>query len=327
MSISRIYRLLRLITMLQSGRSYTVAQLAEELEVSRRTVFRDLNVLEMAHIPYYFDRQRQSYRINQHFFMPPLNLTLPESLALLVSARRAGGSTAQPLAAASQRAAIKIQSVLPVPLREHLGTVLDRVAVVPAATARHEGLEDTFDRLVAAVAERKVCRLVYISFHEAKQIATTVEPLRLAFVGRAWYLIAHSRRHRERRTFKLGRIRKLTVTPRTFAARDDAQADGRDFGDAWSMIPEGKIHDVHLHFAAKVAGNVAEVNWHHSQRVAWRDDGSIDFRVRVDGLGEIAWWVLGYGDQVRVIAPRELARRVARVGRRVAAMYAEGARS
>jgi predicted DNA-binding transcriptional regulator YafY len=50
MSVSRIYRLLRLITMLQSGQSFTVEQLSAELEVSRRTVFRDLNVLEMARI-------------------------------------------------------------------------------------------------------------------------------------------------------------------------------------------------------------------------------------------------------------------------------------
>ena len=62
MSISRIHRLLRLITMLQGGRSYTANELAEELEVSRRTIFRDLNMLEMAHIPYYYDPQKGGYR-------------------------------------------------------------------------------------------------------------------------------------------------------------------------------------------------------------------------------------------------------------------------
>ena len=55
MSTSRIYRLLKLITLLQQRRSYTATELAQELEVSKRTVFRDLNVLEMAQIPYFFD--------------------------------------------------------------------------------------------------------------------------------------------------------------------------------------------------------------------------------------------------------------------------------
>lgn len=304
MRVSRIYRLLRLITMLQSGRNWTVDELARELEISRRTVFRDLNVLEMAHVPYYFDREAGTYRINNHFFLPPLNVTLPEALAMLVATRRTASSGALPLARAGERAAMKLESVLPAAVREHLGAVLQRVSIQPPPTARHTGLDDLFDRLVQAVAARRVCRLVYISFYDRKQITLTVEPLALRFVGRAWYLVAWSRRHRQQRTFKLLRIKKLTETDKAFAPRGDV--DDHPFGDAWSMIPEGQMHDVHLRFAPAVAGNVAEVNWHRSQRVQWRDDGSIDFHARVDGLGEITWWVLGYGDQVQVLAPKAL---------------------
>ena len=321
MQVSRVYRILRLITMLRSGRSYSAGELAEELEVSKRTVFRDLNMLEMAHIPYYFDRERGSYRINNHFFLPPVNLTLDEALALLVAGRRTSGSTVLPLAASSQRASIKVESVLSEPVREYLGTVMDRVSVVPQPSARHEGLDDMFDRLLSAAAERKLCRLVYISFHERKQIRLTVEPWRLVFLGRAWYLVAYSRMHHQRRTFKLARIKRLTVTDRTFDP-PPAEADSAGFGDAWGMIPEGRLHDVHLRFRPKVAGNVAEVCWHKSQRVQWRDDGAIDFFARVDGLGEITWWILGYGDQVRVLAPPALAKRVAKVARKVADQYA-----
>ncbi len=322
MKVSRIYRLLRLITMLQSGRSYTVAQLAEELDVSRRTVFRDLNVLEMARIPYYFDRDAKTYRINHFFFLSPVNLTLPEALAMMVSAGRGKGAASGPLVAARARGALKLESVLPQAVRDYLGTIMDRLAMVPPASARHEGLEGMFDRLAGAVAEKKVCRIVYISFHERRQITVTVEPARLMFIGRAWYMTGYSRRHRQRRTFKLGRIKKLTVLTRTFDPADHAEPEGGDFGDAWCMIPEGKLYDVHLRFRPRVAGNVAEVNWHHSQRVEWNDDGAIDFHVRVDGLGEITWWILGYGDQVRVISPAGLARRVAGVAKKVTAQYA-----
>lgn len=320
MRVSRIYRLLRLITMLQSGRTYTVDQLARELDVSRRTVFRDLNVLEMAHVPYYYDRQDRTYRINSYFFLPPVNVTLPEALAMLVAARRTIASSVLPMARASERAAMKLESVLPAPVREHLGTVLGKVSVHPPPAARHQGLDDLFDRLVSAVSRQRVCRVVYLSFYDRKQITVTVEPMALRFVGRAWYLIAWSRRHRQQRTFKLLRIKSLTETDKSFVPRAEAGAD--PFGDAWSMIPEGEIYDVCLRFAPKVAGNVAEVNWHRSQCVDWRDDGSIDFRVRVDGLGEIAWWILGYGDQVKVVSPAKLARRVASAARKVAAQYA-----
>ena len=325
MSMSRVYRLLRLITILQGSRLYTAGELAEELEVSRRTIFRDLNMLEMAHIPYYFDADRKGYRISRHFFLPPINLTLAEALAVLILARRTRGRGQLPLLAASAQAAVKIESALPAAIRQDLGSIVDKLSVQLGPVARHEGLDDLFQEFADAVARRKVCRIVYISFYEKKQITCTIHPLRMLFLGRAWYVIAYSGKHRENRTFKLGRIRKLTVTDQTFPG--PAEIDLEDyFGHAWSMIPEGKLHDVHLHFEPKVAGNVAEVQWHHSQRVEWNDDGSIEYFAHVDGLGEITWWILGYGNQVEVVSPPPLRRSVADVAGQVLRKYRQEGR-
>ena len=321
MSISRIYRLLRIITMLQSGRSWTADELAGELEVSRRTVFRDLNMLEMAQIPYYFDDEHQCYRIRANFFLPAVNLTLSEALAMLVLTSRLGGETNLPLLAESAKAAVKLESALPSAVREHVGSVLDRMSFRLGPLSSHEGLDETLMQLTQAIVKRQVCRVVYISFQERKQLTLTVHPLRLAFFGRAWYVIAYSVKHAQTRTFKLGRIRKLTVTDKTFDAGRVIDL-AEHFNGAWAMIPEGRFYDVQLHFEPKVAGNVAEVRWHASQKIEWNDDGSIDFRVRVNGLGEISWWVLGYGDQVEVIAPPELRERVCDVAKSMVQRYA-----
>lgn len=321
MRISRIYRLLRLISMLQSGRSYTANELAEELEVSRRTVFRDLNMLEMAHIPYYYDDQRKGYRINRHFFLPPVNLTLSEALAMLAVSGRLRPSAHLPLLSNCAAAAVKLENALPTPMRRQIGGILDHLAVSLGKVSDHTGMDETFCELAAAVAERRICRIRYDSFHEAREIETDIHPLRVVFVGRAWYVIAHSALHRQRRTFKLVRIRELTVTDRPFTPPAGNQLDDY-FGSAWSLIPEGKLYDVHLHFEPMVAGNVAEVRWHDSQQIDWNEDGSIEFRVRVDGLGEITWWILGYGDQVEVLYPPELRRRVAETVASTARKYA-----
>ena len=318
MRVSRIYRLLRLITLLQGDRGYRVSDLAEELQVSRRTVFRDLNMLEMARIPYYFDAESGGYRIGRHFFLPPVNLTLNEALAVLVLTGRGRSSGKVPLLADSASAAVKIESVLPGAVRRHLGGMTGQVGLNLGPMSRHEGLDEMFRRLTDAVSQRRVCRIVYISFHERKQIVLMVHPLRLVFVSRAWYVVAWSVAHREVRTFKLGRIRRLDVTDKEFTPPRDFDPE-RCFGLAWSMIPEGRLYKVHLHFEPQVAGNVAEVGWHETQRVEWNDDGSIEFHVTVDGLGEITWWVLGYGDQVRVVAPRVLRRRVAQKAQAVLA--------
>jgi len=320
MSVSRVYRLLRMITMLQGSRNYTAGELAEELQVSRRTIFRDLNMLEMAHIPYYFDSESGGYRIGRHFFLPPINLTLPEALAMLILAGRLRGGHQVPLLAHGARAAVKLESALPPSIARHVGSVVDGMQVSLPPASRHEGTDTLFEEIAAAIAEKNVCRMVYISFHEHRQIVTDVHPLRLIFQHRGWYMIAYSTKHAEVRTFKLGRIRKLTVTQRKFVPPADVDWD-QCFGDAWNMIPEGKLHDVHLHFEPDIAANVAEVRWHRSQRVEWNDDGSIEFHARVDGLGEISWWILGYGDRVKVVGPASLARQVADVAARTLKQY------
>lgn len=320
MKIGRIYRLLRLITMLQSNRNYTVNELAEELEVSRRTIFRDLNVLEMAHIPYQYDSYVGGYSISRHFFLPPVNLTIAEALAILGMTGRLRTTGHLPLVAAATRAAVKLESVLPRQISEYVGTVLERLSMHMTPVAGHEGHEEIFDGLAQAVGGRHVCKIDYESFYEGKSITTLIHPLRLVFVRRAWYVIAYSQMHEEIRTFKVVRVKSLSMMKRRFVTPTDVDLETY-FGDAWSMIPEGTIYDVHLHFAPKVARNVAEVRWHRSQTVHLNADGSSEFHVAVDGLGEITWWLLGYGDQVTVVSPPALAKRVADVARAVLAKY------
>jgi proteasome accessory factor B len=316
-STSRIHRLLRLITLLQGRQGYTADDLARELEVSRRTIFRDLNMLEMAHIPYYFDREAGGYRISRHFFLPPVNLTLPETLSVLLLTGRLRGGRNVPLIEHGARAAMKFESVLPASLAEGLGSVIDRLHVYLPPNSPHDG-EDAFDELARAVAEHRVCRMQYESFYEGRTIDVEFWPLRLIFRGRGWYLLARTAEEPEPRTYKVVRIGDLEVTERHFDARADVEP-AEHFGDAWNMIPEGEIHDVHLRFEPRVAGNVAEVRWHHSQETRFNDDGTMEFFARVDGLGEIGWWILGYGDQVEVLAPLELRRRVAETASRAAA--------
>ena len=78
----------------------------------------------------------------------------------------------------------------------------------------------------------------------------------------------------------------------------------RYFRNAWHLIPEkGPDHQVVVRFSKKVAQNVAEVVWHKTQRLQLNPDGTLDFHVTVSGLGEISWWVLGYGDQAEVLQP------------------------
>ena len=241
--------------------------------------------------------------------MHPVNLTITDALSILILARRMKPNGAVPLLIHATKAAMKLENSMPASIKTYVGSVIDRFSFALGPIADHSGLDATFDELTEAVCKRQICRMAYKSFYEGKPINVTIHPLKLVFMGRAWYMIAYSTADKDLRTFKLARIIKFTVTKKQFLYPDDVDLN-EYFGKAWAMIPEGKMYNVHLHFEPKVAGNVAEVHWHASQRVEFNSDNSAEVYFKVDGLGEITWWILGYGDQVEVISPVALRKRV-----------------
>jgi len=320
MKIPRLQRILRLLTLLQSDRHQRPAELARELNISRRTLFRDLDMLFKAGIPYYFDEDKGGYRIDQNMLLPPLNFTLPEAMALLLVGQLAGDRGGLPLQYQARNAALKIESMLPAHIRRQCGAALKNTSSRFAAKASHQQLDEILSLLQQAVRGRRSVEITYISFYEQKQIDLTVDPYNLHFSQRAWYVIGYSHLHEQIRTFKLGRIKKAQILTSRYLMDKPFNLEDY-FGDAWSMIPEGKTHQVKLRFAPMVAGNVAEVLWHKNQKITWHDDGSITLEVKVDGLGEISWWLLGYGDQVEVLQPAALRQRVKKIAEKMTKIY------
>jgi len=322
MSITRLYRLLQMITLLRSGRRYDADALAQELGVSRRTVFRDLNLLEAAGIPYYFDEEVRSYTINRSFFLPAINLTVDEALALLLATRKLIARQRLPLFQHATRAAVKVESALPSALQEYCGSILDHVDVRWPPVADGEVLDENFNRLRQAIIDRRKVQLHYRSLYEGRTIRTTLSPYKLTFIHRAWYVIGHSSAHNDVRTFKVTRIENIHVLEEKYCY--DGQFSLDDYlGHAWVMIPEGRRYRVRLQFTPKVAQNVSEVAWHRTQRSEFLPDGSLRFEVDVDGLNEISWWILGYGDQVKVLHPPQLRDRIQRIAHSMTRLYGD----
>lgn len=317
MDISRLHRVLKIITLLQTRHRYGPAELARELEVSRRTIYRDLNMLELAGIPFYYDRQTRSYEIHQTYWLPPINLSLEEALSLVALAdRTADGREPLPMFDSAVDAARKIESRLPLAIRAAVGQVADHMSIRRTPSARHDALGPVYQTARKAVAERRTVGGRYISFAERKQIRVELDPYWLVFHERAWYLIGHSHGHGAIRTFKLGRFVEMEPTGDRF--KRPSQTVDQYLGNAWRFIPEGREYAVRLRFLPRVAANVAEVRWHATQRVTWEDDGSILFEATVDGLGEISWWILSYGENVEVLEPQELRQRIRQTALRVA---------
>ncbi len=317
MKRSRISRVMQILTTLQAGKSYAVRDLSKMFGTSRRTIFRDLKELQAIGVPFHYDAKTSGYTIEPEFFLPPVDLSLQEALGLLLLAHKTRDQIQTPFKNSVLWAALKIENNLPAKIRQYCNTALQNISTRPCAQApvtHSAGLDKTFAQLQQAIVKKRKVNIRYHSLFEGTIIDVELSPYHLLYNKRAWYVLGRSSLHKSVRTFKLNRIRELTTTQRCFV--DGEKFDVYDYlGRAWSMIPEGRIYNIKLLFLPKVANNVAEVQWHSTQKVVRNSDGSATVEFRVDGLGEITWWILGYGDQVQVLAPKTLRKKVLEVAK------------
>jgi predicted DNA-binding transcriptional regulator YafY len=323
-SIAKIRRLLHLLERLQSGRTYNAAQLADFCSVSRRTIFRDLKTLQESGIPILYDSQRQGYWLTSGDYLPPTDLTLAETLSLLILAQELGArERGIPFQEVARDAALKLQSNLPEHLRNYVGEFVANVEIQSEPHADLKAGKIHYQRMIDAITNRCKIRIRYESLYEQSEIRTLVSPYRLLFQRHTWYVIGRSSLHRAVRTFHLGRILESELTEDRYEIPPRFNLN-RYLGNAWNLIRErGARTEVVVRFQPLVARNVAEVSWHKTQRIVWNEDGTMDFHVTVDGIHEISWWVLGYGDQAEVLRPDALRKLIAERVQRMAKCYAK----
>ncbi len=316
MKTNRIGRLMKILTTLQTGKNYAVSDLAKIFGASRRTIFRDLKELQAIGVPYRYNPETGGYTVEPDFFLPPIDLNLQEALSLLLLAHKSAKQIQVPFKNSVLLAALKIENNLPLKIRQYCNAALKNISAKTTAQAPASSLDSTFAQLQKAIHKKRKVNLIYNSLFEGQIIEVELCPYHLFYNQRAWYVLGYSNLHKSVRTFKLNRIKELKILDKCFTW--DENFDLHEyFGRAWSMIPEGKLYHVKLRFLPKVANNVIEVQWHNTQEVTYNSDSSATIEFRVDGLGEITWWILGYGDQVQVLAPKALQKRVIEVARNV----------
>ncbi len=304
MGLQRIHRLIKLITLLQDHQGISAEKIAQDLGISRRTLFRDLHLLDEGGITHQYDR-KSGYTISPGFFLPPVNLKISEALGLMILAEHAKAQPKQPLTLPAIEAVQKLIATMPDGIRTVCRDMIDNVSVKTRGIEKVDRDDEYYPIIQQAIDDHHVIRITYDSIYDREFITTLVHPFHLLCGQRAWYMIARSLKHSETRMFKLARIREIKTTQNNFIL--DSPFDiNKYLGKAWFMIREGTIYDIDLHFTQKVARNVTEVKWHSTQQHTMQPDGSCIVTFQVDGLNEISWWLLGYGDQVVVRKPEAL---------------------
>ena len=316
----RLARMLRVVTVLRGHPDgIRPAEIARRVGVATRTVYRDLRALE-EEVGVAVWSEDGRWGVVSEEFLPPLKLTLDEAMAVVLSSRlmvRYADKYDPDLASAFE----KLEEVLPATLAGHVERTLDVLAQHP----RDAAFSERVHRLTRAWAERRVVEVEYEPARYAPEAAprrAVVRPFLIepSLQTHALYLIGWDEGRGGLRTFKIERIREVSVTPRTFEPPEEGALEG-DLRRAWDIIADQPATAVVLRFDPGVAARVGETTWHPTQRLEPQPDGSLLFRATVAGTIEIRLWILSWGDAVEVLEPAALREDVAATFRRAAERY------
>lgn len=324
---TRVHRLLKLIAAIQSRRGLSAVDLARLCEVHERTIYRDLDTLNASGVPCVFDHDSNGYRVAPGFFLPPVELTFEEAMAVVALLEEVGDGAQIPFLGAASRVAEKLRAQLPSSVLEAVEPVDDRVRIDLARSATDDSCRDVYDEVRDAIARRRVLICTYERAKprddggdDAKE-PFEFRPHALWFAQRAWYAVGHHSGRAAVRRLKLNRFTSVRVTDQSFTLPPDFDLRA-DLGNAWRMIRGETTYRVAVRFEPTFADTASETRWHPTQEEEWdADTGRVTLRFTVDGLDEIVWWVLGYGPGIKVLEPLELADRVKKLVQATAERY------
>ena len=296
--------------MLQSGRNCKIAAFLTTFTVSRRTIYRDFKDLRHSGIPFVYDKTDHCYKLGPGFNFVIPNLSMEEALGLLLVVCKAQRYINIPFGDAALKAAHKIEGVLPAEVRRYCNTRLQHISVKEHPQTTTELLGKTFSQLLEAITRQRVLDIHYYLPVKKKKAVTTLHPYHLLYDGYNWCVLGWSGLHKRVCALKLNRIKEINLSGKCFI--EEKRFDINDYlGRAWSVRREGTLYNIKLWFAPDIAFSVANIQWHRTQTVDFKDDGSVIIEFRVDGLNEITWWILSYGEKVRVLAPEVLGKKIA----------------
>ncbi|TDB62711.1 helix-turn-helix transcriptional regulator [Arundinibacter roseus] len=301
--VTRLSRLVALLTLLQTKRTVTATELADRFKVSTRTIYRDIRTLESAGVPI-VTQEGKGYSMLEGYRLAPVMFTRDEALSLLIAEKLASRLTDKATAQLTGAAMDKIRAALRQSDRDHLETVAPYIQVLePASVSNHSNI---YQQLVTAVTARQVVRMGYQSADSFVQTVREIEPIGL-YLSQHWHVVAYCRLRQAFRNFRLDRISRLVISQEMFEARTET------LQQYW--IDEAKRRDkekVVIHFNPLIA-LPAQVQFLHDTRRQYGftheevlSDGNLSMVFLVGSLPYLASWLLPFAGAISVVEPAQL---------------------
>lgn len=296
-------RLLRILNILDRESTCTAAWLAEELEVTERSIFRYVSSLRDAGFPIEFDRERGTYAFENAYKLKKARLNADETLALAMSRRMLS-----PLGETFRRAFDSLERKL-LDVSSPCGEVPASSALVPLPqeTGMELDLSKLLKALTKACGEHRLVHVSYQSLHSQEHTNRNVEPYYLFFTPDGfWNLRGYCRLRDGWRTFALDRIRAWLLLDRHFVPRIFADEVGKQLSKGFGSYLDGQPVKVVVRFSSEIRPYVERKLWHPSQESRELKDGRIELSLVTTGIEAVKYWLYRWVPHVRVIEPEEL---------------------
>ncbi|QKZ14911.1 helix-turn-helix transcriptional regulator [Spirosoma sp. KUDC1026] len=311
--ITRLSRLVALLTLLQTKRILTATELAKRFSVSTRTIYRDIRTLEQAGIPI-VTQDGKGYAMLDGYRLPPVMFTREEAIALLTAEKLTAGLTDASTAQLSGAAMDKLRAALRRADRDHLESLDPHIQVLGAAGQSNR--PNAYQQLVTAITNQRVVRLDYLAADSSMPTVRDVEPIGL-YLSQQWHVVAFCRLRQAFRDFRLDRIKHLVVTEEVFTARPET------LQQYWAAEASRRSREkVVIHFQpAAVLPALAQHLHDTKHQYGWTDeqpqpDGGLEMSFLIGDMPYLATWLLPFAGAVTILEPpalrdqlRELAQR------------------
>jgi predicted DNA-binding transcriptional regulator YafY len=331
-----IDRALALLLALSGGKLVQATDLAKQLEVSLRTVYRDIDRLLRLGVPVEAERGAHGgYRLAEGYLQPPVGLTRAETAALLVALAVVRGLKATPFEADLDTAEKKLLASLPGPARALLKDGNRIVAVEPVpedlfhwekpVSAPLDG-RPAVDGFLDGILKSRRVRLVYENPYRQTVREHEIEPQGILFDRDRWYLIGRSLDHGEERIWRADKVHSIKVT--TLAFRPDREFDiGRYLGRSWlaAAFERWFVEDVRSVTRIRLTPALAAMlkrDWFYQKaRFEPAADGAIILSVPEIDPRTILPLVRWLGPDAELLSPEPLRQALAEDSRRLASVY------
>jgi predicted DNA-binding transcriptional regulator YafY len=295
-------RLLELLSLLQGRRDWPGEELAGRLEVSGRTIRRDIERLRQLGYPVEsLSGPGGGYRLRAGTAMPPLLLDDEEAIAIAVGLRTAARASVSGMEETAVRALVKLEQVLPAHLRRRVGALGSATFTLPAPGPTVDPQHLTV--IAAACRDSERLRFAYRR-REGTDSRREVEPHSLVNYGRRWYLVAWDRGREDWRTFRVDRLAKPSSTGVRFAPRRLPMNDAAAYVQQSIREAPNRFEAVlTLHAAAEEIESRVPAYW---GAIAPLDGSTCLFRTGDDDLNRLALRVAMLGVDFELHEPPEL---------------------